>query len=327
MIGVVVDNRISVDPPNDPPNEFVEISLERESQQSLSPHTIIFSETYDPIELKTIQRPSDYIIDITNSIPVQEGPGDTKGDFQTPTPSKWYKYLHYPTFTIIVSLIDLALLIWVLVIGGIVPLSENPMAGPSTETFIYAGGKWTPYILNRNEWWRLISPTFLHAGIFHFLSNIIVQLSFGWMMEQKYGTIRFAIIYILSGVGSIVMSAIFVPQYVTVGASGALFGILAMWCVDVFQNIKTLTHPFWSIVGVLVAMGGSIGLGFLPLVDNFAHIGGLIFGLELSMILIVKFEWDQLWKRRLRWILFYSFIIIFLGNFIGFIVMLYTECC
>jgi membrane associated rhomboid family serine protease len=313
---------------SDSNTEFVEISIE-EPQQNLAisnedqqNHTIVFSD--DPIELHTIIPPSDYIIDISSGIPVSGGPG-IASDFQTP--SKWYNYTHYPTFTIIVSIVDIALLIWVLVIGGFVPLNVNPSAGPSAQTLLDAGGKWTPYILDRNEWWRLISPTFLHAGIFHLLSNLIVQVSFGWMLEQKYGTFRFATIYLLSGVGSIVMSAIFTAEYITVGASGAIFGIIMMWCVDVFQNIKILAHPFWSVVGVIAAIGLSIGMGFLPFVDNFAHIGGLIFGLELSMILIVKFEWDQPWKRRLRWILFYSFIVIFIGNFVGFFVMLYSRCC
>jgi membrane associated rhomboid family serine protease len=267
---------------------------------------------------------SDYIIDVSNSIPIPKGP-NVASEFQYP--SKWYKYTHYPFFTIAVSIVNVALMIWVLVMGGFAPMSENPMGGPPASTLLNAGAKWTPYILNRNEWWRLIAPVFLHAGIIHLISNLLVQLCFGWMLETKFGTLRFAIIYLLSGIGGFVMSAIFLPQYISVGASGAIFGILMMWCVDVFQNIKMITHPVWSIIGVTVAMGVSIGLGFLPFIDNYAHIGGIIFGLELSLILIVKFEWDQLWKRRLRWILFYLFIIIFIGNYIGFFLMLYLKCC
>jgi membrane associated rhomboid family serine protease len=238
--------------------------------------------------------------------------------------SKWHKYFYYPTFTIVVSIVNVALLIWTLTISGIAPMNVNPMVGPSAETLIYVGGKWTPYILDRAEWWRLISATYLHAGILHLISNLLTQFAFGWVLEQKYGTIRFSVIYILSGIGSIITSAIFLPQYVSVGASGAIFGIIAIWAVDIIQNVKTLRHPVATVLCVVLFIVISLVLGLLPFIDNFGHIGGLLFGLELCMIFILKFDWDQLWKRRLRWVIFYLFIVIFLVNFIGFIVLLYT---
>ena len=118
-------------------------------------------------------------------------------------PSKYYKYLHFPTFTIAVSVVYVALFIWTMVVGnGFVSPSINPMLGPSAQTLLDVGGKWTPYILNRGEWWRVISSTYLHAGVIHILSNIITQLYFGLSMETKYGSIRMAIIYILSGIGA-----------------------------------------------------------------------------------------------------------------------------
>jgi hypothetical protein len=110
----------------------------------------------------------------------------------------------------------------------------------------------------------------------------------------------------------------------TVGASGALMGMIAMWVVDVFSNLKMLEHPWITMIFILSSLVITFGLGLLPYVDNFAHIGGFIFGLELSIVFLPTFKSEIVWKRRLRWILFFVFIALFLLNFIGFFVLLYT---
>lgn len=238
-------------------------------------------------------------------------------------PHKLYKYLHFPTFTILVSIVDVALFIWVMVIGGFAAPSVNPMLGPPPQTLLNAGAKWTPYIL-QGQWWRLIAPSFLHAGFIHIIFNLIAQLILGWYLESKYGTIRFSIIYLLSGIGAILTSAIFIPTLMSVGASGALYGIIATWCMDVFQNIKYMRHPILSIVSVVSMIVLSLAFGLLPYTDNFAHIGGFTFGLELSLIFILKYDWDKLWKIRLRYVITLIAVVLFLLQFISFFYLLYN---
>ena len=238
-------------------------------------------------------------------------------------PKKYYKYLHFPTFTILVTIVDIALFLWVMIIGGFAPPSVNPMFGPPPQTLLNAGAKWTPYIL-QGQWWRLIAPTFLHAGFIHIILNLLSQIVFGWYLESKYGTIRFSIIYLLSGIGGMLTSAIFIPKLMTVGSSGALYGVIAIWCVDVFQNIKHMTHPVASIISVVSVVVISLVLGLLPYTDNFAHIGGFVFGLELSLILILRYQWDIPWKIRLRWIVSIISVVLFLLQFIGFFYLLYN---
>lgn len=238
-------------------------------------------------------------------------------------PGKFYKYLHFPTFTILVSFVDIVLFTWIMIIGGFAPPSVNPMLGPPAQTLLDAGGKWTPYIL-QGQWWRLIAPTYLHAGFIHILLNIITQIVLGWYLETKYGTIRYAIIYLLSGICGMLTSAIFIPQLLSVGSSAALYGIIAVWCIDVFQNIKYMRHPVLSIISVISLVIISLAFGLFPYTDNFAHVGGFIFGLELSLILILTYEWDKRWKIRLRYIVAALSTVFFLCQFIGFFYLLYN---
>lgn len=118
-------------------------------------------------------------------------------------------------------------------------------------------------------------------------------------------------------------SAIFIPTLLTVGSSGALFGIIAMWCMDIFQNIKKMRHPIVAIISIVSTVLISLALGLLPYVDNFAHIGGFIFGLELSFIFVLKFDWDRLWKKIFRYVLLVFFSCLYILNTVGFFVLLY----
>ena len=138
--------------------------------------------------------------------------------FKEPLPPRKYKWLYYPTFTILVTLAELALLIWTITIDGFATGSGNPMIGPSAEALLYAGARWTPYILNRGQWWRLITAMFLHAGIVHFITNAVAQVLICGVIEIRYGTIITALIYILSGISGNVWSSIFIPEYLGVGA-------------------------------------------------------------------------------------------------------------
>ena len=121
------------------------------------------------------------------------------------------------------------------------------------------------------------------------------------------------------------MSAIFVTSLITVGASGAIFGIFSIWIVDVCQNVKKLRYPVFELSFAIGSVVISLALGLLPWIDNFAHIGGLIFGLELCMILVLKFDYEKQWQIRARWVVLCLFVALFLLNFIGFWVILYKA--
>jgi membrane associated rhomboid family serine protease len=132
------------------------------------------------------------------------------------------------------------------------------------------------------EWWRLVTAAFLHYGPFHLLINMYSLYFAGTLLEQLIGRWRFALLYLASGVAGSAGAIIWSPNQVTVGASGAIFGILGgLYVLERRGNLAT---------------GGQIaGLIVLNLIFTFAlssfisvggHVGGLIGGVAVMMLLL-----------------------------------------
>jgi len=192
----------------------------------------------------------------------------------------------HPYFTVIVSLLELFLVIYSLILNhGFESLQVNPFAGPSAEVLIELGARYTPKILD-GEWWRIITAQFLHAGIIHLILNLITQIPLGIVMESSFGSIRIAIVYIVSGIGGNLLSGVFLPKIVSVGASSSLFGILSIYLSDLIQNWKSRKHRIRNLLYYTLLVLISLAMGLLPKMDNFAHIGGFIVGFLCGMILL-----------------------------------------
>lgn len=128
-----------------------------------------------------------------------------------------------------------------LVIGrGFADFSVNPMLGPSSAALVASGAKVTS-LVQAGDYWRLVTPMWLHAGLIHLAANMNMLIRMGWPFERAIGTPRFVLIYLISGVFSMVFSSIFKPTSVTVGASGALFGILGALMGELFINCHLLS--------------------------------------------------------------------------------------
>jgi membrane associated rhomboid family serine protease len=127
------------------------------------------------------------------------------------------------------------------------------------------------------EWYRLLTAQFVHGGVLHLLFNMYVLYVVGPGLEQALGRLRFAVLFGLSGLTGAVASYLFNdPRVLSVGASGAIFGLLG--AVLVVQH--KLGRQTTEIIGLLVL---NLVLGFvLPNVDWRAHLGGLIAGSLLA---------------------------------------------
>ncbi|EPS44753.1 hypothetical protein H072_1280 [Dactylellina haptotyla CBS 200.50] len=135
-----------------------------------------------------------------------------------------------------------------------------------------------------DQWWRFIIPMFMHAGLIHIGFNLLIQLTLGADMEREIGIVRFAIVYIASGIFGFVLGGNFAPQgLASTGASGALFGILALVLLDLFYTWKQRPSPWKDLIFLLIDFAISFVLGLLPGIDNFAHIGGVLMGLALGL--------------------------------------------
>ncbi|OZJ05537.1 hypothetical protein BZG36_01925 [Bifiguratus adelaidae] len=136
-----------------------------------------------------------------------------------------------------------------------------------------------------DQWFRFITPIWIHAGVVHYIVNMLAQLRLGVQVERELGTIRFALIYIISGIGGCILGSNFAPVNMpSMGASGALFGIIGTLFVDLFAHWRSIPRPFWELVKLVVMTLISLAIGLLPGFDNFAHIGGLISGILSSTI-------------------------------------------
>lgn len=137
--------------------------------------------------------------------------------------------------------------------------------------------------LQNGEVWRLLTCTFVHANIIHIFFNMYALYSIGPLVEKYYGKVKFLIIYLGSGILGSLFSAV-LSNYVSVGASGAIFGLFGAMLYFGYKYRATLDGFLRSsVVPVVLA---NLLLGFIiPNIDVSAHFGGLIGGLLLSYAL------------------------------------------
>lgn len=173
------------------------------------------------------------------------------------------------------------LLTYILVAVNLIMFFLLEWFGSSTDTatLIKWGAKYNAAILE-GEWWRFITPMFLHIGFFHLVMNTLALYYLGMSVERIYGTWRFFLIYFLAGITGAVASFTFTTQ-VSAGASGAIFG-----CFGALLYFGAV-HPslFYRTMGtnVFAVLAINLAFGFVvPMVDNSAHIGGLIGGFLAS---------------------------------------------
>lgn len=144
------------------------------------------------------------------------------------------------------------------------------------------GALFVPGGLDQGEWWRLITAAFLHASLIHLGFNMLVLWFVGAPVEQAIGRGRFLAVYIVSGLAGSAGAILFSPNVVTVGASGAIFGIFGAALVLEMQGSNVLG-------------GQALGLIIVNLIFTFAipnisvggHVGGLIGG-ALSMLALSR---------------------------------------
>lgn len=144
-----------------------------------------------------------------------------------------------------------------------------------------------------DQWYRVVTPIFLHAGFLHITFNMLLQLTMGASVERQIGWLKYGVIYMASGIAGFLLGANFSPDGVaSTGASGSLFGIIAAnLLLFVYSGTKNTnmygTSRYKLFVAILVGeVLVSIVLGLLPGLDNFSHIGGFCMGLLLSVVLL-----------------------------------------
>lgn len=179
-----------------------------------------------------------------------------------------------------------------------------------SEHVLIAYGAKMNYLINapNYQWWRLIAPMFIHINLVHLLVNMYSLLMVGPFVEKLYGSARFVVFWVLTGIAGLVASYLTVrPQLAgnplarfifkdvdvpSAGASGALFGLVGVLFVFGIKFRHELPEGFKRAfgTGMLPIIFINLAIGFIGrgFIDNAAHLGGLLSGAALALVVDYK---------------------------------------
>jgi membrane associated rhomboid family serine protease len=164
-------------------------------------------------------------------------------------------------------------------------LSQNPYGAGGS---VFENGALFGPLVATGEWWRLFSGAFLHAGIFHLGMNMLLLWFLSQELEPALGRLRFGLLYVVSLLGGSLGVMVLDPLAPTVGASGAVFGLMGALIV---LQLRAKQNPWQSGIGGLVAL--NLVLTFLiPGISIGGHIGGLLAGAAAGAVL-QPVRWPQ----------------------------------
>ncbi len=200
----------------------------------------------------------------------------------TPRVDPRISYMAYQRLMLRLPVLTYALL----VVNTLVLLWLEANGGSTDSTVLYRYGAEDPAaIVHLHEYWRLVTPIFLHAGWPHLLVNGMSLYFVGTLYERCVGRLRFLAVYMAAGIGGNVLSLAALPD-LGVGASGAIFGIFGALGVYAFANRAVFGLISRQLVGSVLGLS-ALNL-LLPLadrqIDGWAHVGGLLTGLVAGLI-------------------------------------------
>lgn len=191
-----------------------------------------------------------------------------------------------PVCTVVLILINVAVFLALSFLG----MTED--AGFMVEH----GAMFAPYITEYKEYYRIFTSMFLHFGAGHLMNNMIMLAAAGGPLEREVGKGKFLAIYFASGTGGALLSLwadIYTGEYaVAAGASGAIFGLIGAMLYIAIRNHGTIGDI--SGRGLVLMIAISLYFGYVSGgVDNTAHIGGLLSGAILAVLLYRKGECEH----------------------------------
>ena len=153
------------------------------------------------------------------------------------------------------------------------------------------GAEYAPLVFENHEYWRILTSMFMHFSFHHLLGNMIYLGLIGFSYEHVVGHWKFLLVYMLSGIGGGVVSCAYYQLtgqvVVSAGASGAVYGLIAMVIYLMYTARKrTGMKPLMYRMAVLLVFFVYSNFGIGEGVDIAAHIGGLVFGLIVSILFL-----------------------------------------
>lgn len=169
---------------------------------------------------------------------------------------------------------------WVLIgINVLLWLAMLPFGGSSDPNVLIRFGIKVNSLIVQGQYWRLVTPIFLHIGILHLAFNTYALYVFGPQIENFFGSARFLVIYLLSGISGVLLSFALSPR-AAAGASGAIFGLIGTEVVFFFHYRNAFgRRGRQQLYNLLIVVGYNIVFTFsVPNIDVWGHVGGLLAG-------------------------------------------------
>jgi rhomboid protease GluP len=182
-----------------------------------------------------------------------------------------------PLITAILIAINVAVFVVMLASGF-------SFTSPKAESFLKWGADFGP-LTTHGQWWRLVTAAFVHGSFVHLLMNMLILLSIGLFTERLFGRVGFIVLYFFAGIGGNLAGLALHPFTVSMGASGAIFGLYGGLLAVLLLHRHTVPQPriipIAKSAAIFIAVNLLYGLSQSN-VDMAAHIGGLASGFLLG---------------------------------------------
>ncbi|HVE56729.1 MAG TPA: rhomboid family intramembrane serine protease [Pyrinomonadaceae bacterium] len=164
---------------------------------------------------------------------------------------------------------------------------ENPREDNPIAYSIELAGFIKP-LFRQGEWWRILTGGALHGGLLHIYFNSQAFYGFGSTIEYVANRAHLAIVFLLAVIGGGVLSLIFMPAGISVGASGGIMGLVGYLAIYGYRRKRQLPPDFLKSMLINIGFIAAFGIIAYRFVDNFAHLGGLIVGAVYGFIQIPR---------------------------------------
>ncbi len=205
----------------------------------------------------------------------------------------------------------------IILVNSVILLSIELLGGPNIYNLLKFGGQYGPFV-STGDWYRIVTSMFVHAGWLHLLFNMYALYYIGMMVEGIYGPSKLLVVYFVSGIVGNLLSQVFYYSSPSVGASGAIFGLVGLLLVATyFRNDFPPTIKRELYIFLLPMVIFNIAYGFIPGTDinNAAHLGGFGTGLLLGYLIPVRQSWGI--KKKVWNTIAAITLIVIVASFIG----------
>jgi len=152
------------------------------------------------------------------------------------------------------------------------------------EVLVVMGANYGPYTVS-GEWWRMLTSVFLHAGFIHLLFNSVILYQIGNLLEAMLERWLYITLYLTTGIWASASSLLFNYGVVSIGASGAIFGLYGFFAALLTTRLFSKSFKKQFLKSTWIFIGLNLLIGTMGPIDNAAHIGGLISGFISGMVL------------------------------------------